>query len=317
MEDLKEKKGNMEMGYLIETRNLKKQYGKTIVVNDVSVHVPKGKIYALLGRNGAGKTTLMKMLLRLIRSTSGEIYLFGTRCEKTDCSIYRQIGSIIETPGFYENLTAFDNLTLLMRLRGQGKREDIMKALEMVGLHHEYLKPFSDYSLGMKQRLGIAAALMHEPKLLILDEPINGLDPIGISEIRALLTSLCRDKGTTIFVSSHVLSEIEQIADVIGVMHKGQLIEEIKMEALQNRRHEYIEFEVSDMTKALEILENSYGITNCQVQGNTLKVFDTAYNCGMINKTFVENGLMVTKINQTKENLEDYFSELIGGGGIA
>jgi ABC-2 type transport system ATP-binding protein/bacitracin transport system ATP-binding protein len=114
-----------------------------------------------------------------------------------------------------------------------------------------------------------------------------------------------------------VLSEIEQIADVIGVMHKGQLIEEIKMEALQNRRHEYIEFEVSDMVKALEILGKSYGITNCQVQGNTLKVFDIAYNCGMINKTFVENGLMVTKINETKENLEDYFSELIGGGGIA
>ncbi|WP_349948853.1 ATP-binding cassette domain-containing protein [Lacrimispora sp. BS-2] len=154
-----------------------------------------------------------------------------------------------------------------MRLRGQGKKEDIMKALEMVGLHHEFSKPFSDYSLGMKQRLGIAAALMHEPKLLILDEQINGLDPIGISEIRTLLTSLCRDKGTTIFVSSHVLSEIEQIADVIGVMHEGQLIEEIKMEDLQNRRHEYIEFEVSDMTKALEILEKSYGITDFQVQG--------------------------------------------------
>jgi len=305
------------MEYLIETRNLTKQYGKSIVVNDVSIHVPKGKIYALLGRNGAGKTTLMKMILKLIRATSGEIYLFGAMCGKINRNIYRQIGSIIETPGFYENLTAFENLSLLMRLRGHEKKEDLIRALEMVGLHNEHKKPFSDYSLGMKQRLGIAAALMHEPKLLVLDEPINGLDPIGITEIRTLLTSLCRDKGTTILISSHVLSEIEQIADIIGVMHEGYLIEEIKMEELRKCRRKYIEFEVSDTTKALEILWESYGIKDCQVRSSTLKVFDTTYSCGVINKVLVENGLMVTSLNENKENLEEYFAELIGGGGVA
>lgn len=305
------------MEYIIETENLTKQYSQSIVVDNVSIHVPKGKIYALLGRNGAGKTTLMKMLLKLIRSTNGTVHLFGAKSERIDGNTYRKIGSIIETPGFYENLTAYENLCLLMRLRGQGNKDELKNALQVVGLDHERLKPFSDYSLGMKQRLGIAAAMMHEPELLILDEPINGLDPIGISEIRALLATLSQERGTTIFISSHVLSEIEQIADVIGVMHEGELIEEVNMPELQHRKRRYLEFSVSDMTKALEILGQSYGITDCQVQGSTLQVFDTTYNCGVINKAFVESGLMVTKVMENRESLEDYFSELIGGGGIA
>jgi len=307
----------MDMKYIIETENLTKKYGKVTVVDNVNIHVPKGKIYAFIGRNGAGKTTLMKMLLKLISSTNGNFYLFGEKSEKIGQNIYRKIGSIIETPGFYENLTAYENLRLLMRLSGQEKKEKLKIALEVVGLHNEYTKPFSDYSLGMKQRLGIAASIMHEPELLILDEPSNGLDPIGITEIRELLASLSRDRGTTIFISSHVLSEIEQIADVIGIMHEGRLIQEINMSELHNCKRRYIEFEVSDTAKALEILRKSYGITDFQVQGNILKVFDMTYKSDVINKTFVENGLMVTKVNENKEDLEVYFSKLIGGGGIA
>lgn len=310
-------KGKTDMEYIIETEDLTKQYGTFKAVDHVSMHVPKGKIYALLGRNGAGKTTFMKMLLRLVRSTKGTVHLFGTPCETTDRRIYQRIGSIIETPGFYENLTAHENLSILARLRGQRDAKQIKEALEIVGLGHEHTKSFSDYSLGMKQRLGIAAAMMHEPELLILDEPINGLDPIGISEIRALLANLSREHGTTILISSHVLSEVEQFADVIGVMHQGRLMEEVSRAELIQRSRQYLEFEVADPVKALDILERAFGIRECLVRGNRLKVFDAACPGGVINKTFVECGIMVEKLNVNRENLEDYFSGLIGGGGIA
>lgn len=311
------KKGKTGMEYIIETEGLTKKYGASTAVDHVSLHVPKGKIYALLGRNGAGKTTFMKMLLKLIRSTEGMVRLFGEECGITDRKIYRRIGSIIETPGFYENLTAFENLSILMRLRGQGDARQMKEILEIVGLEHERTKSFSDYSLGMKQRLGIAAAMMHGPELLILDEPINGLDPIGISEIRALLENLSRDQGVTIFISSHVLSEVEQIADFIGVMHEGRLIEEANRAELQHRGRQYLEFEVSDPAKASDVLETTFGIRDCLVRGNRLKVFDAACPGGVINKTFVECGIMVEKLYVNRENLEDYFSGLIGGGGLA
>ncbi|HBL35582.1 MAG TPA: bacitracin ABC transporter ATP-binding protein [Firmicutes bacterium] len=305
------------MEYAIETNNLTKQYGTSTVVNNLNLHVPKGTIYGLLGRNGAGKTTVMKMILQLVKPTAGTIRLFGTDFRKNGLGIYKKIGSIIETPGFYHNLTAYENLRILGRLRRQKNETEIRKALEIAGLQKEYKKLFGDYSLGMKQRLGIAAAIMHEPELLILDEPINGLDPIGISEIRRLISALSRDKGTTILISSHDLSEIEQTANFIGVMHEGSLIEEVNMAELHKRKRKYIEFELSDTTIALNLLKSKYQITNCLVHGNTIKIFDCTYNLGEINRTFVENGLLVTKIGQNEENLEDYFSKLIGGGGIA
>lgn len=305
------------MAHIIETENLTKQYGTTTVVDNVNIHVPKGKIYGLLGRNGAGKTTVMKMMLQLVRPTSGTIRIFETEQREKMGNIYRKIGSIIETPGFYGNLTAYENLQLIGSIRGQQKSDDIRKSLEFVGLHNERAKPFADYSLGMKQRIGIAAAIMHEPELLILDEPINGLDPIGISEIRLFLSELSRSKGTTILISSHVLSEIEQIADVIGVMHEGRLIKEVDLTELNNHNRRYIEFDLSDGAIAAKILKNDHHITDYSVQGNTVKIYDCAINCGEINRTFVENGLLVTKVIANKENLEDYFSKLIGGGGIA
>lgn len=305
------------MEYVIETENLTKQYGTTIVVDKVNLHVPKGKIYGLLGRNGAGKTTTMKMMLQLAYPTDGNILLFGEDYKKNATSLYRKIGSIIETPGFYSNLTGHENLQVLAKLREGISQSKIEKSLEVVGLHKEKRKVFADYSLGMKQRLGIAAAIMHEPKLLILDEPINGLDPIGIVEIRSFLFELSHNNGTTIFISSHVLSEIEQIADVIGVMHEGCLIEEVSISELHKRNQKYVEFDLSDAVAATNILKNQYRITDFTVQDNTVKIYDFSYNIGEINREFVQNGLLVTKINQSEENLEDYFSKLIGSGGIA
>ncbi|GAA0125240.1 ABC transporter ATP-binding protein [Clostridium sp. CTA-19] len=307
----------MDMETIIETKNLTKIYGSATVVDNINLHVPKGKIYGLLGRNGAGKTTAMKMMLQLVYPTGGEIRLFGTDYKKNTPTLYGKIGSIIETPGFYNNLTGYENLQIIAKLRGQLSKDSIQEALHIVGLEKETRKVFADYSLGMKQRLGIAAAIMHKPELLILDEPINGLDPIGISQIRSLLIELSHSRNTTIVISSHVLSEIEQLADTIGVMHNGKLIEEVNMEELHKRNRRYIEFNLSDGTTAAKILEKHYQIKDYLIKGNTIKVYDFTHSSGQINKTFVENGLLVTNINVEKENLEEYFSELIGGGNIA
>lgn len=180
------------MEYVIETKNLTKKYGSSTVVDNINLHVPKGKIYGLLGRNGAGKTTTMKMMLKLIKVTKGNINLFGE--DFINKNLYKKIGSIIETPGFYQNLTARDNLNLLAKLHGNISKKEVQEALEVVGLHTEEKKTFSNFSLGMKQRLGIAAAIMHNPELLILDEPINGLAskgyPILLSIIIILFISL-------------------------------------------------------------------------------------------------------------------------------
>ena len=303
------------MENVVETENLTKQYRTSLVVDNINLHVPKGKIYGLLGRNGAGKTTLMKMMLQLVCPTKGTIRLLGMDCRENADKLYHKIGSIIETPGFYGNLTAYENLHLLRRLRGQKQTDGISKALEVVGLQGQHTKPFSEYSLGMKQRLGIAAAIMHEPELLILDEPINGLDPIGIAEIRSFLSDLGHTKGTTILISSHVLSEIEQIADIIGIMHEGHLIEEVNMAELQKCK--YTEFDVSDVIAASKLLEDVYRISDYAIQGDTVKVFDFTHHCGEINRTFIENGLTVTRLCLCEGYLEDYFSDLIGGGGIA
>ena len=276
------------MEYVIETENLTKQYGAITVVDNINLHVPKGKIYGLLGRNGAGKTTAMKMMLRLVYPTTGAIQLFGTNSKEYAQTAYKQIGSIIETPGFYDNLTGRENLQILAKLRGGLSTSKIAQALEAVGLENENHKIFSDYSLGMKQRLGIAAAILHEPKLLILDEPINGLDPIGISEIRSFLSELNKKKGTTIFISSHILSEIEQIANIIGVMHRGSLVEEVNMAELHKRNRKYIEFEVSDSKAAEKIIIENYGLTKYSRQEKVIKIFDFSVPVEELNKTFVK-----------------------------
>ena len=300
--------------YVIKTTKLTKRFGEQIGVDCVNMHVPQGKIYGLLGRNGAGKTTIMRMLLNLAAPTSGEILLFGEDSQKNPKKIYYRIGSMIETPGFYENLTGRENLQIFARLRGQHKKDSIQNALEIVGLNKETRKTFGNYSLGMKQRLGIAAAIMHEPEMLILDEPINGLDPVGIQEVRKYLEMLCIEKGVTILISSHILSEIEQIADIIGVMHEGRLIEEVSMQELHQRNRQYVEFVVSDESKACLLLEQKFELIDYSVHENgSIRIYTNFEMRSKLNRCFVENGILVSKINVSEEELEDYFSNLIGG----
>lgn len=303
------------MDYAIETRNLTKRYGKQIAVDCLNLHVPNGKIYGLLGRNGAGKTTVMKMLLNLARPTGGSIRLFGEDTAETGANTWHRIGSMIEAPGFYENLTAAENLKLLARLRGRHRKDTVENALFVVGLQSEQDRRFREFSLGMKQRLGIAAAIMHEPELLILDEPMNGLDPVGIQELRKYLLRLCRERGTTILISSHVLSEVEQMADWIGVMHEGRLLEERNMQALREQTRQYVEFEVSDVNAAIVVLERQFHIADyAALEEGRLRVYGTVEQRAEWNSGFVENGIAVTDINICGEKLEDYFKNLIGGG---
>lgn len=300
--------------YIIETKNLSKIYYNNTVVDSINMHVEKGKIYGLLGKNGAGKTTTMCMLLNLAYPTSGEIYLFGKNSKKYTNEIYSNIGSIIETPGFYENLTAYENLKIISKLRKDFYPQNINLVLEMVNLENSKSKKFKDFSLGMKQRLGIAAAIMHNPELLILDEPINGLDPFGIKEIRALLKRLSHEYGITILISSHILSEIENIADVIGIMDNGILIEEIPKEELHNRLNKFVEFEVSDDYMAVELLEKIGLKANKDFTITKEGIIHLYSNLEMrdkINALFVSAGIDVKKVNLCEENLEDFFTRFV------
>ncbi|WP_296812508.1 ABC transporter ATP-binding protein [uncultured Methanobrevibacter sp.] len=299
--------------YVIETNNLSKIYYKNKVVNSVDMHVEKGKIYGLLGKNGAGKTTTMCMLLNLTYPSEGDIFLFGKNVNNHSNEIYSNIGSIIETPGFYENLTAFENLKIISKIRGDFNSNNINSVLQMVNLDNDKSKKFKDFSLGMKQRLGIAAAIMHSPELLILDEPINGLDPFGIKEIRTLLKRLSHEFGITILISSHILSEIENIADVIGFMDNGILIEEISKEELYTRLDKFVEFEVSnidlavDIFKKLELKENK----DYAVKGDMLCLYTHLNLRDKFNALFVKAGIDVKKVNLREENLEDFFTRFV------
>ena len=305
--------GCIMVDYVIETNNLSKIYYKNKVVNSVDMHVEKGKIYGLLGKNGAGKTTTMCMLLNLTYPSEGDIFLFGKKVNNHSNEIYSNIGSIIETPGFYENLTAFENLKIISKIRGDFNSNNINSVLQMVNLDNDKSKKFKDFSLGMKQRLGIAAAIMHSPELLILDEPINGLDPFGIKEIRTLLKRLSHEFGITILISSHILSEIENIADVIGFMDNGILIEEISKEELYTRLDKFVEFEVSnidlavDIFKKLELKENK----DYAVKGDMLCLYTHLNLRDKFNALFVKAGIDVKKVNLREENLEDFFTRFV------
>lgn len=308
----------MSNDFVLETNNLKKIYGKEIVVNDVNIHLKKGRIYGLLGRNGAGKTTIMKMILGLVSQTSGEINLFGSNLSGNEKLIYPRIGSIIETPGFYSNLTGTENLEIFARLRGTISKDAIEKSLEFVGLPYDDKKVFSSYSLGMKQRLGIANALLNDPELLILDEPTNGLDPIGIAEIREFIKKLSTEQGKTIIISSHILSEIALMADDIGIIHQGNLLEETTLENLKIKNQKYLALQVSSVPNTINILECKLNINNYSVEpDNFVRIYNNHYEPSLINEILVQSGIKVSNLQVCCDNLEDYFKKLTGGAGIA
>ena len=303
--------------YIIETKNLTKIYGEQKSVDNLNIHVKKGRIYGLLGRNGAGKTTTMKMLLDLTEPSSGEVYVFGKPLKGNEKKTLPRIGSLIESPGFYPNLTATENLEIFAKLRGVPKKNSIQEALNVVGLPYRDKKLFSEYSLGMKQRLAIALSIMHDPEVLILDEPINGLDPIGIAELRKFILDLCKLKEKTIIISSHILSEIKLIADDIGIIDNGKLLEEESLEELESKNGKYIRFIVSDAGQASRILEKEFNTNNfLVVNKDNIKLYDLDKSVSEINRTFIASGVEVYDTHKTENTLEDYFKKLTGGSGI-
>ena len=303
--------------FLIETEQLTKIYGKQVVVDSVNLHVRKGRIYGLLGRNGAGKTTIMKMILGLTSITSGEVNVFGQNIKGREKRIYPRIGAMIETPGFYPNLTGTENLEIFAKLRGTAASDAVKTALKIVGLPYKDKKLFSKYSLGMKQRLGIANAILHDPELLILDEPTNGLDPIGIAEVRNFLKELSQDRGKTILISSHILSEMQLLADDIGIIDHGVLLEESSMEELQKKNSRYI-LQVSDVSKAVIFLEQQFAVEAYSVEDDhSLRLYDTSLDMAAINKALVMQGVAVISASLRNDTLEDYFKKITGGEGIA
>ena len=303
---------------VIETKQITKIYGEQTAVNRVDLHVRKGRIYGLLGRNGAGKTTIMKMILGLTSITSGEADIFGKNVKGNEKQVYPRIGAIIETPGFYPNLTGTENLEIFAKLRGTTKPRAVKEALEVVGLPYRDKKTFSKYSLGMKQRLGIANAILHDPELLILDEPTNGLDPIGIAEVRDFIKDLSVERGKTILISSHILSEISLLADDIGIINNGVLLEENSMAALEKKNGKYILLQVSDTAKAALILERKFHTKEYSVQdAHTLHLFDTSLDMAAVNKALMLEDISVISSQLCNDTLEDYFKRVTGGEGIA
>ena len=304
--------------YIIETKHLTKLYGTQKSVADLSIHVEKGRIYGLLGRNGAGKTTTMKMLLGLTRPTSGEVKIWGKPLQGNEKKLLPRIGSLIESPGFYPNLTATENLRIFATLRGVPNRNAIKDALDLVGLPYKDKKLFSQYSLGMKQRLAIALAVMHDPELLILDEPINGLDPIGIAEVRSFIRELCDARGKTILISSHILSEISLLADDVGIIDHGTVLEEESLEELEQKSSKHIHFTVSNAAQAARVLERDFQENHFSIlDDHNIQLYNLTLPIGKIVTAFVANGLEVTEAHSCEESLEDYFRRVTGGEGIA
>ncbi len=280
------------MTYTVNINGLTKTFQGKEVVSNVNMHIRKGEIYGFLGPNGAGKTTVMKMLTSLVKPTGGEIEILGHKLTNTSYKVLGRIGSMIEYPIFYEKLTAQENLELHCEYMGYHDKNSIQEVLGMVNLKNIEDKAVKTFSLGMKQRLGIARAIITKPELLILDEPINGLDPVGIKEIRHLFQVLSKEYGMTLLISSHMLSEIEQIADTIGVIRDGRLLEEVSMDKIRGQNTEYIELVTTNRTKACFVLENELGIANFKILNEkTVRIYDSDASQAAISKALILNDI--------------------------
>ena len=303
------------MSDIIVLEGVTKQYRDAEVVSNVSMHVQEGEIYGFLGPNGAGKTTIMKMILNLVKPTMGNIHVFQEPVQNESVAYLRQIGSIIETPVFYSRLSAWENMKLHCAYMGYYDQKKMEETLEMVGLSSCRNKVVSEFSLGMKQRLGIARAIVTRPRLLILDEPINGLDPMGIRQMRELLVSLRDNCGATILISSHIITEIEQIADEIGVLDKGRLLREVSMKEIRKDAVQYIELELDDVQKAATVLDHRFPALNFRViSPSGLRVYGIEDQT-LITRASVQENIGILNMSCKNDSLEDYFMDTVIGGG--
>lgn len=300
------------MEYIMETRDLVKSYKNKTVVDAVNIHVRKGEIYGFVGPNGAGKSTVMKMLLNLTQPDSGEVSIFGEKIGSKSYECFKRIGSIIESPYFYEKITGRQNLELHCEYMGFHNRERIGEVLQLVDLQNIEGKAVSHYSMGMKQRLAIARAILTKPEFLVLDEPINALDPEGIREMRTLFRRLNQEYGATIFISSHILSEVEQIADRVGIIQNGKLLKEVSMSDIRKYRTDYIALEVDNIDRTGCLLEQELGITDFHVITDTkIEIYDLTKSTRELSAALVQNGIGIVSIGMKQNSLEDYFFHVL------
>ena len=314
MLSVKSKKGLDYMDMILKTTDLCKNFKGQMAVNNVSLNIRRNSVYGLLGPNGAGKSTILKMLTGILRPTSGSIEFDGHPWKLNDLE---HIGALIEMPPLYENLPAYENLKVRTTLLGLDDAR-INEVLQIVQLTNTGKKRAGQFSLGMKQRLAIALAVMHDPEVLILDEQINGLDPIGIAEVRSFIRELCDARGKTILISSHILSEISLLADDIGIIDHGALLEEESLAELEQKSSKHIRFTLSDTAQAARILERNFHENHFSIQDDhNLRLHNLDLPVGKIVTAFVENGLEVSEAHTCEESLEDYFKRVTGGEGIA
>ncbi len=301
------------MEYIMTTDALTKKYGKKYAAKDVSIHIRPGEIYGLIGRNGAGKTTVMRMLSGLSNPTKGSFTMFeksGTDALKE----MKNVGVLIEHPGLYPKLSAYKNLMVKAIAMGcDTKDKHIRELLELVGLADTGNKAAGSFSLGMRQRLGIALALVGDPKLIILDEPINGLDPQGIVEVRQMLAALRDEKGITIMISSHILNELGKLANSYGIIHKGELIDEFTTEELHKRCGQYISVRTDDNPAAVKAIEK-VGFNNVEIDNEGfIRINERLDDVKLIVKTLVSADVVPTHVSVSDISLEDYYLSVTGG----
>ena len=299
---------------VIRTVGLTKHFKDVHAVENVDLTVRRGEIYGFLGRNGAGKTTTIRMMLALIKPTDGYVEILGQRMAPNAVRAFERIGSMVETPGFYGNLTVRENIEMQRDLLGLRRSGWVDEVVQMCDLGEYLSRRAATLSAGNKQRLGLARALIHKPEILILDEPTNGLDPVGIVDIRTILKQLSADRGMTIFLSSHILSEVQQVATRIGIIHEGRLLEEIGLDELRQRNRTFLEFTVSDTNRAAWVLEEKCGVREYAVhEEGTIRAYDAFDRSAELNRALIESGIEVTGSRQSEEDLEDHFVRLTGG----
>jgi lantibiotic transport system ATP-binding protein len=292
---------------IIQTKNLNFNFGQQKVLDQLSLEVPKGGIYGFLGPNGSGKTTTIKLLLNLLQSSEKNIFLFGKELQENRTEILKKIGSLVEQPAIYPHLTGYENLKTRAMLL-QVSKSKVNEILELVGLTDAANKKAEKYSLGMKQRLGIGLALLDDPELLILDEPTNGLDPNGIIEIRNLIKNLAANHQKTIFISSHLLAEIERIATHVGIINKGKMLFQGNIHELHSLKTSLICVETNDNEAASSILKSKYPALS--LNGHLEIPFESLEQMGFINHHLIQNDLIVYSIYKQKKDLESLFLDI-------
>jgi ABC-2 type transport system ATP-binding protein len=298
---------------VLRIQNLTKNYGDKAAVDNASLTVEKGDIFGLIGQNGAGKTTLMRMVTSLTQPTSGDIELFGQSSPAGLRAGRKRMGSVIETPVFYHNLTASQNLEYYRLQQGIPDKSVVQKALELVSLTDTKKKKYKNFSLGMKQRLGLALAVLNNPDFLILDEPTNGLDPMGIIEIRDLIKKL-NEQNITILISSHILTELSQVATKYAIIHSGRLVRTLTQEQLYDECKRSLAIVVDDVAKASVVLETTLKIQEYkQVSANELRVYEYLDDSAEVTYQLIQGGVRVSSLHQVGDSLEDYFTKVVGG----